>query len=103
MRRSKGEETKAKTSNARLAYILHVHQPNYKWSTTLLSYAKELDVWHKHWGNAAFTIKIPNERSLQGVKTKYLQMIQTHGSVQPSMGAAINAETMFDLWLLPDV
>ncbi len=38
----------------------------------MLAHAKELDIWHKHWGNAAFTIKIPDERSPQGVKNKYL-------------------------------
>ncbi len=68
------EENKQKqgTSNARLAYVLHVHQPNYKRIKKLLAHAKELDTWHKHWGNAAFTIKIPDERSPQGVKIKYI-------------------------------
>jgi hypothetical protein len=94
------------TNNARLAYVMHVHQPNYKRMQTLLSYANEMDVWHKHWGNAAFTIKIPDKRSSQWVKTKYIQMIQTHGLVQLSMGAAsiagmINVDMMFDLRLLP--
>jgi hypothetical protein len=65
------EEKKQKqgTSNARLAYVLHIHQPNYERIKKLLAHTKELDIWHKHWGNAAFTIKIPDERSLQGVKT----------------------------------
>jgi hypothetical protein len=71
------EERKQKqgTSNAKLAYIFHVHQPNYKRMKRLLAYVKEMDIWHKHWGNAAFTIEIPDERSTQGVKTKYIQMI----------------------------
>ncbi len=74
----------------------------------MLAHAKELDTWHKHWGNAAFTIKIPDERSPQGVKNEYIQMIQTHGLVQLSMGAAsidgmIDIDTSFTLWLLPGV
>jgi hypothetical protein len=51
------------TPYARLAYILHVYQANYEWMKTLLTYAKEKDVWHKHWGNAAFTIELPDQRS----------------------------------------
>jgi hypothetical protein len=35
-------------TNARLAYILHMYQANYKQMKTLLAYAKEKDVWHKH-------------------------------------------------------
>ena len=104
------EERKQKqgTSNARLAYVFHIHQPNYKRMKRLLAYAKEMDIWHKHWGNAAFTIEILNERSAQGVKTKYIQMVQTHGLVQLSMGAAlidgmIDIDTPFTLRLLPGV
>jgi hypothetical protein len=92
------EEKKQKqgTSNPRLAYVLHIHQPDYKRMKTLLAYVKELDIWHKHWGNAAFTIEIPDERSPQGVKNKYIQMVQTHGLVQLSMGAAL-IEGMIDV------
>jgi hypothetical protein len=72
----------------------------------LLAYAKEMDISHKHWGNAAVTIKLPDEKSPQGVKTKYIQMVHTHGSVQLSMGAAsiegmIDINTSFTLQLLP--
>ena len=95
------------TNNARLAYVLHVHEPDYARMKTLLSFAKEWKVWHKHWGNTAFTVEIPNERSSQAEKTRYIQMVQTHGSVQLSMGAAmleglIDADTSFSLRLLPD-
>jgi hypothetical protein len=71
------EEKKQKqgTSNARLAYVMHVYQPDYERMKTLLAYAKEKDVWLKDWGNTAFTIKILDERSSQGVKSKYIQMI----------------------------
>ncbi len=104
------EEKKQKqgTTNARLVYVLHVSQADYKRMKTLLAYAKEKDVWHKHWGNAAFTIQLPDERSSQGVMTKYIQMVQIHRSVQLSMGAAsiegmIDIDTTFDLRLLPGV
>jgi len=103
------EEKKQKlgTNNARLAYVLHVHEPDYVRMQTLLSFAKEWKVWHKHWGNTAFTVEIPNERSSQAEKTRYIQMVQTHGSVQLSMGAAmleglIDVDTSFSLRLLPD-
>ncbi len=105
------EEKKQKqgTNNARLAYVLHVYQPDYERMKKLLAYAKELDIWHsKPRGNVAFTIKLPDEKSPQGVKTKYIQMVQMHGSVQLSMGAAliggmINIDTSFTLRLLPGV
>ncbi len=53
-----------------------------------------------------FTIKLPDERSSQGAKAKYIQMVQTHGSVQPCMGAGsiegmIDVNTTFKLRLLP--
>ena len=69
--------------------MFHVYQPDYERMKKLLYYAKEMNIWHKHWGNAAFTIKLPDEKSPQGVNTKYIQMVQTHGSVQLSMGAAL--------------
>jgi hypothetical protein len=100
------KQQKQGTNNTRLAYVLHVHKPDYKRMKTLLAYAKEMDIWHKHWRNASFTIKLPDEKSPQGVKTKYIQMVQTHGSVQLSMGAAsiegmININTLFTLRLFP--
>ena len=98
------EEKKQKqgTNNARLVYVLHVHEPDYARMTTLLAFAKEWKVWHKHWGNAAFTVEIPNKKRYQAEKTRYIQMVQTHGSVQLSMGAAlleglIDADTSFSL------
>ena len=56
------EEKKQKqgTNNACLAYVLHVHELDYARMMTLLAFAKEWKVWHKHWGNAAFTVEIPN-------------------------------------------
>ncbi len=103
------EEKKQKqgTNNARLAYVLHIYQPDYERMKKRLAYTKELDIWHKHWGRTAFTIELPNEKSPQGVKTKYIQMVQMHGSVQLSMGAVsiegmmIHINTSFMLRLLP--
>jgi hypothetical protein len=103
------EEKKQKqgTNNARLVYVLHVHKPDYARMKTLLAYAKDWKVWHKHWGNSAFMVEIPTKMSPQAEKTRYIQMIQTHGSVQLSMGTAlleglIDADTTFTLRLLPD-
>jgi hypothetical protein len=66
------EEKKQKqgTNNARLVFIFHVHEPDYACMETLLTFAKEWKVWHKHWGNTAFTVKIPNKRSLQAEKAQ---------------------------------
>ena len=96
------EEKKQKqgTNYACLAFIFHVHKPDYAPTATLLKFAKERKVWHKHWGNTAFTVEIPNKRSSQAEKTRYIQMVQTHGSVQLSMGVAlleglIDADTTF--------
>jgi hypothetical protein len=47
---NRGEETKEGINNVSLAYILHVHQSDYKMMKMLLVYAKEMDLWHKHWG-----------------------------------------------------
>jgi hypothetical protein len=72
----------------------------------LLAYAKDANIWHKIWGNSTFTIETPDEKKSIKVKTKYIQMVQTHGSVQLSLGAAkiegmIDANTVFKLRLLP--
>jgi hypothetical protein len=53
------------------------------------------------------TVEIPTEKSPQAEKTRYIQMIQTHGSIQLGMGAAlleglIDVDTIFTLPLLPD-
>ncbi len=84
-----------------------MHEPDYARMKMLLAYAKEWKVWHKHWGNSAFTMEIPMEKSPQAEKTRCIQMIQTHGSIQLSMGTAlleglINADTTFTLRLLLD-
>ena len=84
------EEKKKKqgTNNARLAYVLQVYQPDYERMRNLCQIAKQRKLWLQHWGNAAFTVEIPENDSQQGEKTRYIQMVQTHGSVQLSLGAA---------------
>ena len=59
------EEKKQKqgTNNACLAYDLHVHEPDYARMKTLLAYAKDMKVWHTHWGNSAFTVETPTEKN----------------------------------------
>ena len=76
-------------------YVLHVHQPDNESVKTLLAYAKDWKVWHKHWGNTAFTVETPTEKSTQAQMMKYIQMIQTHRPVQLSLGAAM-LEGMID-------
>jgi hypothetical protein len=68
--------------------------------------AKQRKLWANHWGNTAFTVKIPELDSQQGEKVRYIQMVQTHASVQLSLGAApiygvIDTETKFSLRLTP--
>ncbi len=94
------------TRNSRLAYRLHVHRPDYKRMKYLLAYTKDKNIWHKIWGNATYTIETPEEKDPIGMKNKYIQMVQTHGSVQLSMGAAriegmLDVDTVFKLQLLP--
>ena len=61
---------------------------------------------HNHWGNTAFTVEIPELDSQQGEKTRYIQMVQTHGLVQLSLGVApiyrvIDMDSKFSLRLTP--
>jgi hypothetical protein len=85
------EEKKKKqgNNNTRLAYVLQVHQLDYKHLKNLWQIAKQRTMWHKHWGSAAFTVGIPESERQQGEKMRYIQMVQTHGLVQLSLGAAL--------------
>ena len=103
------EETKKKQggNNARLAYVLQVHQPDYDRISKLCHIVKQRKLWAKHWGNTAFTVEIPDNDSQQSKKVCYIQMVQTHGSVQLSLGAAsingvIDADSTFSLHLTPE-
>jgi hypothetical protein len=101
------EEKKKKqgNNNARLAYVLQVHQPDYKGLKNLCQIAKQRKMWHKHWDNTAFMVEIPESKSQQGEMTRYIQMVQI---VQLSLRAAsingvIDAGSKFLLRLMPDV
>ncbi len=104
------EEKKKKqgNNNARLVYVLQVYQPDYKGIRNLCQIAKQRKLWLRHWGNTAFTVEIPETDSQQGEKTQYIQMVQTHKSVQLSLGVAtisgvIDADLKFSLHLMPDL
>jgi hypothetical protein len=79
-------------NNARLAYVLQVYQPNYNRISKLCHMAKQRKLWANHWGNTAFTVEIPENNSQQGKKVRYIQMVQTHGSVQLASGRRQSTE-----------
>ena len=102
------EEKKRKQggNNARFAYVLQVYQPDYNRISKLCHMAKQRKLWVNHWGNTTFTVKIPENDSQQGKKIRYIQMVQTNGSVQLSLRAAtingeIDADSNFMLQLTP--
>ncbi len=68
------EEKKQKQgiTNAQLAYVLHVHRPDYECLKALLVYAKDKGVWDNVWGKTTYTIKMPVEKDPIGVKNKYV-------------------------------
>ncbi len=73
----------------------------------MLAYAKDKGAWDNVWGKTTYTIKTPAEKDPIGLKNKYVQMVQSHGSIQLSMGAAmikgmLGVDTVFELCLLPD-
>jgi hypothetical protein len=101
----KEKKQKQRTSSACLAYGLHVHQPNYERLKTLLGHTKEKSVWDTVWGKTTYTIETLEDKDPIGVKNKYIQMVQSHGSIQLSMGAAtiegmLDVDTVFKLRLL---
>jgi hypothetical protein len=102
---TKERKQKQGTSGERLVYTIQVHQPDYERVRTLLQITKRKKIWRKHWGKAAFTLEQPEAESPPGEKTRYIQMMQAHGSVQLSMGAAqiggvVDINTPFSLRLM---
>jgi hypothetical protein len=84
-----------------------VYQLDYKQVRMLLHIAKQKKIWRRHWGKAAFMVEQPEADSPPGEKTRYIQMVQAHGLVQLSMGAAqsggvVDINTPFTLRLTPD-
>jgi hypothetical protein len=62
---------------------------------------------HEHWGVLAFTVEQPDFTTLARVKDIYIKMVQSHGAMQLSMGAAtilgiVTATKKFMLCLTPD-
>ena len=75
-------------NNSRLAFVFHVHRPDEQRLATLLDRAKYRNLWHRHWGGVAFTVEQPDFTTPAGVKDRYIEMVQSHGAMQLSMGAA---------------
>ncbi len=71
-----------------MAFMFHVHRPEEQRLAILLDQAKHLNLWHDHWGGVAFTVQQPNFTTPMGVKDRYIEMVQSHGAMQLSMGAA---------------
>ncbi len=103
------EEKKKKkqgSNSSRLAFIFHVHHPEEQHLAILLNRAKYLNLWHKHRGGVAFTVEQPDFTTPVGVKDRYIEMVQSHGAMQLSMGAAtisgtVTATRKFTLCLTP--
>ena len=94
-------------NNARLAFVFHVHRPDEQRLANLLESAKYRNLWHEHWGGVAFTVEQPGFNTPAGVKDRYIEMVQSHGAMQLSMGAAtipgiVTATRKFTLRLTPD-
>ncbi len=94
-------------NNSRLAFVFHVHRPDEQRLATLLDRAKYRNLWYEHWGGVAFTVEQPGFNTPAGVKDRYIEMVQSHGTMQLSMGAAtipgiVTATRKFVLRLTPD-
>ena len=83
-----------------MAFIITVKTSKLERMQALLDEAKEREreLWRPIWGNTAFTVNIPNAKTTNipnakttdaGYKDRYIKMVQTHGSVQLSLGAAM--------------
>ncbi len=60
-----------------------------------------------HWGGVAFTVEQPDFSTPAGVKDRYIEMVQSHGTMQLSMGAAkipgiVTVTRKFTLRVTPD-
>ena len=102
------EPGKKREPNGRLSFCFQVLREDEKRLEALLSEAKDRELWSHMFGEAAFTIKmVPpaaqgEEDKLAAVRQNYIRCVQTHGSVQLSMGSTvisglINADKRFTL------
>ena len=101
------KKKKQMPNNSRLAFVFHVYWPDEQRLAILLDWAKYRNLWHTHWGGVAFTVEQPDFSTPAGVKDRYIEMVQSHGAMQLSMGAAIipgivTATRKFTLRLTPD-
>ncbi len=102
------KKKKQQASNtSHLAFVFHVHRSDEKQLATLLDRAKYRNLWYEHWGGVAFTVEQPDFTMPAEVKDRYIEMVQSHGAMQLSMGAAtipgiVTATRKFVLRLTPD-
>ena len=88
------DKTKERKPNGRLAFVFQIAREDSPRLVALLDEAKVKNLWGDIFGEAAFTVQmIPTKQSgedpsLAGKRAPYVEMVQTHGSVQLSMGAA---------------
>jgi hypothetical protein len=83
------KKKKQSLNNTRLAIVFHVHHPDKKRLEMLLDRDKYLNQWYEHWGGVAFTVEQPDFTTPEGVvKDRYVEMMQSHGTMQLSIGAA---------------
>jgi hypothetical protein len=90
-----------------LALVFHVHRQEEQRLATLLDRAKYRNLWHEHLGGVAFTVEQPDFTTPAGVKDRYIEMVQSQGTMQLSIGAAtipgiVSATRKFMLNLTPD-
>jgi hypothetical protein len=103
----KKKKKKQGSNSSGLAFIFHVHCPEERRLATLLNHTKYLNLWHEHWRGVAFRIEQPDFTTPAGTKDRYIEMVQLHGAMQLSMGAAtipeiVTATRKFTLCLTPD-
>ena len=90
----KYDPTKPRTPNGRLAFVFQVAREDSQRFSALLQEAKAKNLWYEIFGEAAFTVQmIPTyhkdeDVALTSKRDAYITMVQTHGSVQLSMGSA---------------
>ena len=105
-----GETGGRREPNGRMAFVIQTKRADHIRMVNLLDKAKEKELWLKHWGDTAYTVSMPSnkpdEKMEPGELENYINMVQSHGSVQLSLGAATltglyDANKQFDLRRLP--
>ena len=106
-----GEAGGRREPNGRMAFVIQTKRDDHKRMVNLLDKAKERELWLPHWGDTAYTVSMPtnkkeDEKMGPAELENYIGMVQAHGSVQLSYGAATltglyDAHKKFDLRLLP--